>query len=110
MSIDKQKLIAILDSIEDGVFVIDREYTIELMNAAMVRIFGEGAKKKCHQVIFHQDTVCPWCKADEVCGLGKTNRFEKHIKHLDKTYEITETPLANPDGSAVNEVSRVGTR
>ena len=99
MDIDKQKLIDILDSIEDGVFVIDQEYTIELMNKAMIRIFDNDQGKKCYQVIFHQDAVCPWCRADEVCDQGKTNRFEKHIKHLDKTYEITEKPLPNPDGS-----------
>ncbi len=94
-----QKLTAILDSIEDGVFVINQDYTIEIMNTAMVRIFGEGVGKKCYQVIFHQDKICPWCMAEEVCAQGKTRQFEKHLKNFDKTYSITEKPLKNPDGS-----------
>lgn len=99
MNIESEKLIAILDSIEDGVFVIDRNYTVEFMNKAMVKIFGEGVGRKCHELIFHQDDICTWCKAEEVCGLGITNQFEKHINHFGRTYSITEKPLHNPDGS-----------
>jgi PAS domain S-box-containing protein len=99
MHIESEKLVAILDSIEDGVFVIDRNYTIEFMNTAMVKIFGEGVGEKCHEVIFHQNDICTWCKVEEVCRQGVTNQFEKHINHFDKTYSITEKPLHNPDGS-----------
>ena len=42
---ESQRLISILDGIEEGIYVIDTDYTLELMNKAMVRDFGEGLEK-----------------------------------------------------------------
>jgi len=93
-----QRLISILDAIEDGIYIIDADYTLEFMNKAMVRDFGEGVGKKCHQVINNSDEICPWCRAKEVLN-GETIRWEQHVPAIDKSYDFLEQPLENADGT-----------
>jgi PAS domain S-box-containing protein len=95
---ESQRLISILDAIEDGIYIIDPDYTLEFMNKAMVRDFGEGIEKKCHQVINNRDEICPWCRAKEVFE-GETIHWENHVPRLDKTYDLLELPLRNTDGT-----------
>ncbi len=95
---ESQRLISILDAIEDGIYIIDADYTLEFMNKAMVRDFGEGIGKKCYQVINNSDEICPWCRAKEVFE-GETIRWEQHVPGVDKTYDLLELPLENADGT-----------
>ena len=98
--IDKkaQRAISILEAIEDGVYIVKDDFTIEFMNQAMVRDFGEGSGNKCYQVINRCDEICPWCRAKEVIE-GKTIHRELYILAIDKTYDVSEFPLRNEDGS-----------
>jgi len=91
-------LISILDAIEDGIYIIDADYTLEFMNKAMVRDFREGVGKKCHQVINNRDEICPWCRAKEVFN-GETVHWEHHVPAIDKIYDLLEQPLENADGT-----------
>ncbi|TET88215.1 MAG: PAS domain S-box protein [Desulfobacteraceae bacterium] len=95
---ESQRLISILDAIEDGIYIIDADYTLEFMNKAMVRDFGEGIGKKCYQVINNSDEICPWCRAKEVFE-GETIRWEQHVPGVDRTYDLLEQPLENADGT-----------
>jgi len=56
----------LLDALEDGIYVINNDYIVEFMNKAMVKVFGNGTGKKCHQVINRSDEICSWCRADDV--------------------------------------------
>lgn len=95
---DKEKgmLTAILETIEDGIYVIDADYRVEYMNRRMIQLFGEGIGKKCHQVINEQNERCPWCRADEVFA-GHRLYWELYVPKVDKTFSLTEMPLQNPD-------------
>jgi PAS domain S-box-containing protein len=97
-NIERQRLISIIDAIEEGIYVIDTDYTLGFMNKAMVRDFGEGVGKKCYQVINNRDEICPWCKAKEVFN-GETLHWEHHIPAIDKIYDLLEQPLENADGT-----------
>jgi len=92
------RLISILDAIEEGIYIIDTDYTLEFMNKAMVRDFGEGIGKKCYQVISNRDSICPWCRAKEVFN-GETLHWEHHVPAIDKIYDLLEQPLENNDGT-----------
>ncbi len=95
---ESQRLISIFDAIEDGIYIIDADYTLEFMNKAIVRDFGEGIGKKCYQVINNSDEICPWCRAKEVFE-GETIRWEHNIPAIDKLYDVLEQPLENADGT-----------
>ncbi len=97
---DKEKRIlnAILETIEEGIYVIDQNYTVEYMNRQMVELFGEGTGEKCHRLLNNSDTLCPWCRASEVFR-GNRLHWELFIPKTEKTFALTELPLKNPDGS-----------
>ena len=97
-NIERQKLISILDAIEDGIYIIDADYTLEFMNKTMVRDFGAGVGKKCYQTINNCDEICPWCRAKEVFD-GETLHWEHHVPAIDKIYDLLEQPLKNADGT-----------
>jgi PAS domain S-box-containing protein len=93
------ELIDVLDSLEDGIYVINNNYVVEFMNKAMVKVFGNGRGKKCHQVINGSEEVCPWCTAGDVFEKGETSHEEIYLEALGKTYDLLELPLRNKDGS-----------
>ena len=95
---ESQRLISILDAIEDGIYIIDADYTLEFMNKTMVRDFGAGVGKKCYQTINNCDEICPWCRAKEVFD-GETLHWEHHVPAIDKIYDLLEQPLKNADGT-----------
>jgi two-component system NtrC family sensor kinase len=95
---ESQKVTTILEAIEDGVYIVKDDFTIEFMNQVMIRDFGEVIGKKCYQVINRHDEICPWCRAKEVIE-GKTIHRELYIPAIDKTYDVSEFPLRNEDGS-----------
>jgi two-component system NtrC family sensor kinase len=97
---DKEKwmLKAIFDTIENGIYVIGQDYTLEYMNRKMVELFGEGKGEKCHRLVNNSDTLCPWCRAPEVFQ-GNRIHWELYIPKTEKTFALTELPLKNPDGS-----------
>ncbi|MCF8112035.1 MAG: PAS domain S-box protein [Desulfobacteraceae bacterium] len=98
MDKEKEMLKAIFETIEEGIYVIDQNYTIEYMNSQMVELFGEGTGKKCHRLLNDSDTLCPWCRAPEVFR-GNRLHWELYVPKADKTFALTELPLKNPDGS-----------
>jgi PAS domain S-box-containing protein len=96
---EAQRLIDLLDVIADGIVVINHDYTIELMNSAVVQILGEGKGQKCYQVINSLEEICPDCKLTEVIEQGKTVKRDYYIRKLDKTFALKEMPFQNPDGT-----------
>jgi len=97
------KLAQILDVMEDGVYVIREDMTVEYMNRAMARGPKPGIGRLCYETIFGRDTVCPWCRANEVFA-GNEIRWEQRFQALGRTYDILEYPVRNPEGG-VSKVS-----
>ncbi|MCP4683694.1 MAG: PAS domain S-box protein [Desulfobacterales bacterium] len=93
-----QGLTSILAAMDDGIYLIGNDYTIEFMNRAMLADFGEGIGKKCFQVVGGANEKCQWCNAERVFE-GETLHREVYIPTVEKTYLITELPLSNSDGT-----------
>jgi len=93
-----KRLTAILEAMEDGIYIINQDFTLEFMNKSMIRDFGEGVGKKCYHALNRLKEVCPWCMAERVFS-GETVRWEYHASRLGKTFDLTELPLRNEDGS-----------
>ncbi|MDY6974257.1 MAG: PAS domain S-box protein, partial [Thermodesulfobacteriota bacterium] len=95
---EPRRLISILEAIEDGIYIVRDDYTVEFMNKAMIRDFGDGKGMKCHQVLSNSDEVCLWCRSKEVFD-GRTLRREVYVPTVDKTYHLIELPLKYDDGA-----------
>ncbi|MBF0591703.1 MAG: PAS domain S-box protein [Nitrospirae bacterium] len=89
---ERLRLYNILNSIEDGICVVNKDYDVEFINNSIETDFGPVQGKKCYQYFFDEPTACPWCELDEVLG-GRTIRWEKYALKSQRTYEIYGTPL-----------------
>ncbi len=97
--VETDELTSVLDAMADGIYIINSDYVIEFMNKAMVRIFGNGKGRKCHEVVNDTDIPCPWCRAKEVFKGNETIHSEIYIDHVKKTYDLLEIPIHKTDGS-----------
>ncbi len=95
---ESERLTSIFDAMLDGVYLIDAGFNVEYMNDVMIEDFGKGIGRRCHQIIYGREKICPWCRAKEAFG-GKTVRWEQYVQNLDQTYDVIEFPLKNPDGT-----------
>ncbi|MBW1960526.1 MAG: PAS domain S-box protein [Deltaproteobacteria bacterium] len=96
---DSDRLISVLDAMEDGIYIVSRDYTVEFMNRVMIEQFGYGIGKKCYEVINRDNRICSWCGSGEVFDKGETRRSELILPDTDRIYELIELPLRNTDGS-----------
>jgi len=93
------KLLDALDAFEDGIYIINQDYTVEYMNKFMEKLFGKGIGKKCHEVLIESDKPCTWCNHDEVFIKNETHHSEVYIESVDKTFSLSEIPVINQDGT-----------
>ncbi len=93
------ELTGVLDAMADGIYIVNEDYVVEFMNKAMIRVFGNGVGKKCHEVINRNAARCPWCRAPEVFENRRNVIEEVYVPTVDKTYDLLEIPVHNNDGS-----------
>ena len=91
-------LLSFFETVIDRVYVISENFVVEYMSASMIEQFGYGVGKKCHQLLHHSDEICLWCRARDVFA-GQNIRWEHHIPRMDRTFDLVEFPLKNPDGT-----------
>ena len=94
-----QSITSILEALHEGVYIVNDDFTVDFMNKAMVKDFGEGTGKKCYQVIGKSNEICPWCRAKEVFE-GETLHWGfLYVPTVDKIYDLNEMPLTKADGT-----------
>jgi len=94
----RDNLVSIMEAMEDGIYIANRQYGIEYTNPALRKEFGEVKGKKCYEYFHDRNEPCPWCRNDEVFA-GKTVRWEWYSPKNQRTYDLMDSPLKNPDGS-----------
>ena len=93
------QLLNILNAMEDGIYIVRQDYTVEFMNRAMIEKFGDGTGKKCHEAINGNAAICPWCRAREVFEEGETVHSDVYLPAVDRYYQRIELPIRNVDGT-----------
>ncbi len=94
----RDSLMNILESTADGIYIINQDYDIEYANPTLINEFGPVEGKKCYQYLADRKDVCPYCKNPEILQ-GKSVRWQWYSPKNQKTYDLMDTPLHNPDGS-----------
>ena len=95
---ERDNLTNILDTMTDGVYIANRDYDIEYVNPALVKEFGPVRGRKCYDYFHNRKEVCPWCMNDGVFE-GETVQWEWYSPRNQKTYDLIDTPIRNPDGT-----------
>jgi signal transduction histidine kinase len=94
---ERDKLLGILERMEDGVLVIGPDYRIRFINPSMVREFGEGTGSYCYEYLNMSAELCDRiCRFSDVIG-GKTERWEYNPSD-NRTYEVIASPFTDSDG------------
>ena len=96
--LERDNLINILDTMADGAYIVDQQYNIQYVNPVLKKDFGPLDEQKCYEYFYDREDACPWCKNPDVLA-GKTVRWESYSSKTNKTYDLVDTPLKNPDGS-----------
>ena len=94
----RDSLMNILESTADGIYIINQDYDIEYANPTLINEFGPVDGKKCYEYLADRKDVCPYCKSKEILE-GKSVRWQWYSPKNQKTYDLMDTPLINPDGS-----------
>jgi len=95
---ERDNLNLILESMDDGVYIVSKGYKVEFMNRVLIDAFGDHVGSVCYKVFHNREKPCPQCKNTEVIS-GKSLRWEWYSRRNDKTYDLFETPLKNINGT-----------
>ncbi|MDM8542984.1 PAS domain S-box protein [Desulfococcaceae bacterium HSG9] len=98
LQIERDNFSNILDTMNDGIYIVDHHYDIQYVNPVLQKDFGSYEGQKCYAYFHERTDVCPWCKNQEVLA-GKTVHWEFHVAKNGRTYDLIDTPLKNNDGS-----------
>ncbi len=98
LRLERDKLTNILDSMEDGTYIVNSKYEIEYVNPVLQKELGPYEGKKCFEYRAGREDVCLGCKLQDVIA-GKITHEELFYAKNQRTYDLVGTPLRNPDGS-----------
>ncbi len=96
--VERDKLRGIMETIKDGIYIVNRACDIEFVNDAIISEFGQPGGRKCYEYFHGRTEVCPWCKNDEVFS-GRSVTWQWNSPKNNKTYSLFDTPILNIDGS-----------
>ncbi len=92
-----------LDSIADSIYIINRRYQIVCLNqAASRRVDKENSAiigNRCHQMIFDQVVLCPFCRLDKVFAAGESEKTNFSLLDTDgrnHVFELSFYPILDP--------------
>ncbi|MDM8541490.1 PAS domain S-box protein [Desulfococcaceae bacterium HSG9] len=98
LHIERDNFSNIMESMDDGIYIVNEQYDIQYVNPVLQKDFGSDEGQKCYAYFHERTTVCPWCKNPEVFA-GKTVHWEFHVAKNGRTYDLIDAPLKNNDGS-----------
>lgn len=95
--VEKEKLETILESMGDGLDIVDKDHRIQYMNRAFIKLFGnDSIGKRCYKVFTHNKKPCEKCPVK--IDMTKTGILEVASVH-GRTYLVIHSPFKNLDGT-----------
>ncbi|HXZ95307.1 MAG TPA: ATP-binding protein [Dehalococcoidia bacterium] len=95
---ERDKLLRVLETMEDGVVIIGPDYRVRFENPSMSKEFGEGIGSYCYAYLHNRDEPCgDTCQLKAVLG-GANKRWEYTLSD-DRTYEIVASAIIDSDGT-----------
>lgn len=92
------EIISILDSISDGLFIIDEKYKLQYTNPSLIRRFGSSEDRKCYEYFSDADGPCPWCKCIDVFA-GQSCQWGWNCPKSGKFYNTSAFSFTDADGN-----------
>ncbi len=95
---ERDRLMSVLETMQDGVSIMDRDYNVTYVNPIIQELYGPVAGRKCYEYFNNVPERCPWCRREGVFG-GEIQRRESRALAGRRIFEITDAPLKNADGT-----------
>jgi PAS domain S-box-containing protein len=100
---EKNKLQSLIDAMEDGLIIQDRDYNIIYQNEPLKEIYGDHLGEKCYRAYTSGDKMCDDCPVAMAFKDGKSHTMEKEVT-LPSGKVIFWEPTANPIRDAKGKV------
>jgi PAS domain S-box-containing protein len=100
---EKNKLQSLIDAMEDGLIIQDRDYNIIYQNEPLKEIYGDHLGEKCYRAYAHKDKVCNDCPVALAFRDGKSHSVEKKVTLPSGKVAFWE-PTANPIRDAKGKI------
>ena len=97
LAAERNNFKGILDNLQDGISIVDKECDIQYINPVIKKEFGPTNGRKCHDYFHDFPQVCSWCK-NKTAFNGGLAQWECYFQKNGKTYEITEVPVFQSGG------------
>ncbi len=94
---ERDKLLGILNRMEDGVLITGPDYKIRFMNPSMSREFGNGIGFRCYEYLQGMKEPCSM-----PCGLTNPDRLPERREYSfqdGRTYDVILSPYIDTDGA-----------
>ncbi|MBF0495005.1 MAG: PAS domain S-box protein [Deltaproteobacteria bacterium] len=98
LQVERNRLRGILDSMPNGIYIVNQQHQVEYINPSIEKDFGPVNGRKCYEYLYERTLSCPWCKNDEVFA-GKSVLWEFQLPKTGRIYELFDTPFFNEDGA-----------
>jgi PAS domain S-box-containing protein len=100
---EKNKLQSLIDAMEDGLTIQDRDYNIIYQNDMLKGILGDHVGEKCYRAYAHKNKVCNNCPVAKAFRDGKSHTVEKEVT-LPSGKVVFWEPTANPIRDAKGKI------
>ncbi len=95
----KEFLDNILKNMQDGLMIVNPDYSVAFMNQSFSNIFGKDVVgKKCYEVC-EEDNSHELCPYKGPIKVGETDIIELSYKTTDKVFMVARTGMKNTNGS-----------
>ncbi len=108
---EKNKLQSVIDAMEDGLTIQDKDFNIIYQNELVRKIFGDQLREKCYLVYEGREKMCDGCPVEKAFKDGKSHTSERRvvIPSGEVTFwENTANPIRDAEGKIVSclEINR----
>jgi len=76
---EKNKLQSLIDALEDGLTIQDKDYNIIFQNGVVRNFFGDHLGEKCYRVYEGKEKPCDGCPVEKAFGDGKSHSAERRV-------------------------------
>jgi signal transduction histidine kinase len=97
MCSEHDKLNTVLNTMGEGVYIVNRDFIIEYQNDILNKRYGEIIGKVCYEMYTETNRPCMSCCSHKAIESGKIHQGEA-ILHKGKSYEPIFSPFADMDG------------
>ena len=88
---------AIMDAMEDSIYICSAEYLVEYTNSAMIKRVGRDITgERCYEALYGLDAICEGCVHDKVM-MGEFITREVVDPHTGEIFHVANAPLYKHD-------------